>query len=83
MPFSMVKDGKPLVGQLLEGIWIIGGLGCCGITIGPMAAKIVSDAICDEGFDSPESPRILRELCPLRMKLAAKKDGTKAYVSSS
>lgn len=65
MPFAMVKDGKPLVGHVKEGVWLVAGLGCCGITIAPMAAKLLVDAMC--GVKSaPSCERIMKELCPRR-----------------
>ena len=45
MPFSL--DGKPLIGRVpgRSGLWIVGGLASSGFGRGPMAGKLLADAL--------------------------------------
>jgi glycine/D-amino acid oxidase-like deaminating enzyme len=45
MPFPL--DGKPLIGRIpgREGLWIVGGLASSGFGRGPMAGKLLADAL--------------------------------------
>jgi sarcosine oxidase subunit beta len=45
MPFP--RDGKPLIGRVpgRDGVWIVGGLASSGFGRGPMAGKLVADAL--------------------------------------
>jgi glycine/D-amino acid oxidase-like deaminating enzyme len=45
MPFSL--DGKPLIGRIpaREDLWIVGGLASGGFGAGPMAGKLLADAL--------------------------------------
>jgi glycine oxidase len=53
MPFSL--DGKPLIGRLpgRGDLWIVGGLASSGFGRGPMAGKLLADAL-HAGAPSPE-----------------------------
>ena len=45
MPFSL--DGKPLIGRVpaRSGLWIVSGLASSGFGRGPMAGKLLADAL--------------------------------------
>jgi glycine/D-amino acid oxidase-like deaminating enzyme len=45
MPFSL--DGKPLIGRVpgRDGVWIVSGLALSGFGRGPMAGKLLADAL--------------------------------------
>jgi glycine/D-amino acid oxidase-like deaminating enzyme len=61
MPFSL--DGKPLIGRLpaRAGLWIVSGLASSGFGRGPMAGKLLADAL-DTGAAAP----VLAEADPAR-----------------
>jgi sarcosine oxidase subunit beta len=61
MPFTL--DGKPLIGRLpgRESVWIVSGLASSGFGRGPMAGKLLAEAI-DAGRPSP----VLAEADPAR-----------------
>jgi glycine/D-amino acid oxidase-like deaminating enzyme len=66
MPFSL--DGKPLIGRLpgRDGVWIVGGLASSGFGRGPMAGKLLADAL-HTGTPAPvladaDPARCVREL---------------------
>eukprot|EP00510_Aplanochytrium_minuta_P003625 CAMPEP_0184026392 /NCGR_PEP_ID=MMETSP0954-20121128/13478_1 /TAXON_ID=627963 /ORGANISM="Aplanochytrium sp, Strain PBS07" /LENGTH=472 /DNA_ID=CAMNT_0026310557 /DNA_START=235 /DNA_END=1653 /DNA_ORIENTATION=- len=74
MPFSMLKDGKPLLGELarfdLPGMWVAVGFGPSGIALGPEAGNLLAKAIrkklCQEVLIDETQVRILAELDPCR-----------------
>mmetsp|Transcript_12746 Transcript_12746/g.16575 ORF Transcript_12746/g.16575 Transcript_12746/m.16575 type:complete len:509 (+) Transcript_12746:535-2061(+) len=74
MPFSMCEDGKPLLGELtnagLNGLWLAVGFGPSGITLGPMAGKLLAETIlstdCEYASADSDSP-VMRELDPNRV----------------
>ncbi len=61
MPFSL--DGKPLIGRLpgRDDLWIVSGLGSSGFGRGPMAGKLLADAV-HSGAPAP----VLAEADPAR-----------------
>ena len=61
MPFTL--DGKPLIGRSpgRDGVWIVGGLASSGFGRGPMAGKLLADAL-HAGRPSP----VLAEADPAR-----------------
>jgi sarcosine oxidase subunit beta len=61
MPFSL--DGKPLIGRVpgRAGLWIVGGLASSGFGRGPMAGKLVADAL-----HTGTLPAVLAEADPAR-----------------
>jgi sarcosine oxidase, subunit beta len=70
MPFSL--DGRPLIGRVpgRPGLWIVGGLASSGFGRGPMAGKLLADAL-HTGVPAPvlseaDPARAIRELAPAR-----------------
>ena len=68
MPFSL--DGRPLIGRVpgRPGLWIVGGLASSGFGRGPMAGKLLADAL-HTGAPPPvlaeaDPARAIRELAP-------------------
>ena len=68
MPFSL--DGRPLIGRVpgRPGLWIVGGLASSGFGRGPMAGRLLADAL-HTGAPAPvlaeaEPARAIRELAP-------------------
>ena len=61
MPFTL--DGKPLIGQIpgRDGLWIVTGMASSGFGRGPMAGKLLADALLS-GSPSP----VLAEADPAR-----------------
>ena len=61
MPFTL--DGKPLIGRIpgRDGLWIVTGLASSGFGRGPMAGKLLADAL-HSGSPSP----VLAEADPAR-----------------
>jgi len=61
MPFSL--DGRPLIGRIpaRPNLWIVGGLASSGFGRGPMAGKLLAEAIA-----TGESSAVLGEADPAR-----------------
>jgi glycine/D-amino acid oxidase-like deaminating enzyme len=61
MPFPL--DGRPLIGRVpgRDGVWIVGGLASSGFGRGPMAGKLLADAL-----HAGAPPPVLAEADPAR-----------------
>jgi glycine/D-amino acid oxidase-like deaminating enzyme len=52
-PRPQSHDGRPLLGQVGEDLWIAAGHGPWGVSMGPGSAKLVADAILGRGTGIP------------------------------
>jgi glycine/D-amino acid oxidase-like deaminating enzyme len=43
----MPAEGTPLVGKVMDGIYVAAGHSCWGITLGPGTGKVMSEMILD------------------------------------
>jgi glycine/D-amino acid oxidase-like deaminating enzyme len=47
------RDGRPLLGPIMEGLYLLTGHGPWGVTLGPGSARVVADAVLGRPADIP------------------------------
>ena len=56
----LAADGRPLLGAIADGVYLVTGHGAWGITLGPGSAELVARAVLGAGDDIPPELRAAR-----------------------
>lgn len=60
-PRPVTPDGRPLIGEVAQGIYVAGGHGMWGLAHGPVTGRLLAEYI-----TTGKQPEVLREFDPLR-----------------
>lgn len=60
-PRPVTPDGRPLIGEVAQGIYVAGGHGMWGLAHGPVTGRLLTEYI-----TTGKQPEVLREFNPLR-----------------
>lgn len=60
-PRPVTPDGRPLIGEVAQGIYVAGGHGMWGLAHGPVTGRLLTEYI-----TTGKQPEVLREFDPLR-----------------